>query len=464
MKKCRELSLKKLTGHRRRLIAAIFLISSPVSAMIETGRVSFGGYTAHENILTASGGTNSNDFQTLSSRFYLKLEKLGDFDLVTDLRDTHDFFDKLDAQNLALTGANSFQIFEASVRYPNVENSFYATVGRFSIPEAGAVFVDGSDLGMRLSSDTRVGIFAGHNPRRPQDTYMRGDNPDAIYGTYLGYRSSLEVPSPGELPSGKFFNGSFAFVTNSMNGFTDRQYLYSNNIYQYRFDGRVISNLYLDMVPNAYLQNGDVLWQQAFNHDWDAALQVSSIDTITYSEIRNVLETLPSSSYQEISSRTRYTASENSQYLGELRWGERNIDGKVREEVKLGYHLAGWIAREFDFTASGGFLSEFITQGPELSLELNYFSRFWEFGARLDAAIEARMDGDPNNPGVLHPLTTEIHVAQSFQNAVFSSVAFQFAQNETVTVFAGFFKVTYRFGPSDLASIRDKTSIAKSLR
>ncbi len=419
-------------------------------ATVTTGRFSFGGYISKENLANTGDTASANDFQTLSSRVFLSIRKLGDFDLTADLRDKHDFFDKLASERRSLTGGNEFQVRELNVRYPNSRNSFYSTLGRFSLPDAGSVYVDGLELGSRFGSTYQLGAFGGHNPKRPESSYMRNDTPDITYGTYLTYFSS-DSGSP------RFFNASHAFVTNSVEGFTDRQYFYSNLLYQRNARSRVISNIYLDFVPRTYVQNGNLLLQQGFTERVDGSLQLSAVDAIAYSRSRNVLETLPSSPYEDVALRLRYSAALREQWISELRYGKRGYDNKTRQEAKLGYFLGDLASSRVEITTYLGYHHEFVSAGPLLNFEMYYYSSSWEYGLNLQGAIETRMDGDTSAPSVLHPLIAEVSVGNVTNKVLFTTFSLEYAQNEIAQILSAFFKLTYRFGPVDLAPVRERT-------
>lgn len=430
-------------------IPSLLLFSHTSKAALITGRLSVGGYISKETISAPGETSGTNDFATVSSRLYLKVQNLGGLDFVTDLRDKHDFFDKLSADRRSLKDANDFQVREASARYPNPGGVFFTSLGRFSILEAGSVFVDGIELGSKLHQNLKLGTFGGHNPKRPEYSYLRSDNPDITYGAYLSSQSP-----PGNTT--KFYNSSHAYVVNSVNGFNDRQYFYSQIHYQYNSLSRILSNLYIDFVPRTFLQNGNLLFHHGFSKNFDASLQLSAIDTITYSRSRNVLETLPSSPYQDASVHMRAASSSSSQWLADLRYGKRELDNKVRQEGKLGYRQLGLLSSRLDITTFIGYRQEFITQGPEFLLESSYFSRSWEYGLNFQTSVEERTDNDANNPASLHPMTIEAYIANLTSGNLFSTLSIEYARNEIVSILSAFFKITYRFGPSDLPPVRER--------
>lgn len=436
------------------MIAVALLACVPARAVLVTGRFSVGGFASKETFTDNEPGSNSNDFETFSSRMYLKLQKMGDFDAIFDIRDTHDFFDKLDSERLHLTGANSFQIREADARYSR--GSYYANVGRFGIQEAGSAYVDGGEAGYRLNKDLRAGVFGGHNPKRPEDYYMRGDTPDIDYGVYLAYQ-------PQNPSWQKIVNSSLAYYTDSVNGFVDRRYLFSNLLYQWNYSSRIISNIYVDFVPRVFVQNGILIYQQGYTPAFDSTVTLTAFDTIEYSRRTGVLEQLPSSPYREAAVGARYRFSSGTRGLLDVRYGDRLADQKDRKEARAGMNWIGIFSKRVDMTAYAGYREEFIARGPLAYYEINYFSKAWEFGFNADYSIQQRFDNDPASPQSLHPLTTELSAARIFSNSLFATVSAQYAYDEIVNIYSGFFTLTYRFGTHDMAPLRDGAPPRRSL-
>jgi hypothetical protein len=426
-----------------------FLVASAPSASATqvSGRFSFGFYASQENFSDDSQGDN-NDFMTTSERMYLKIQKWGPFDAIFDLRDTHDFFDKLDAERTHLIGTDFFQFREADIRYPNQNGSFYAAVGRFSIMDAGSAWVDGAEIGERFGHGWRFGIFGGHDPKRPEDIYMRSDTPDVDYGTYVSYQN----PSPSWQ---HLFNTSLAYFENSVNGFVDRRYAFSNLLYQWNYASRLISNIYLDMVPRTFIQNGNVTYQQGISKDFDTSATLTAWDSITYSNQTGVLDQLPSSPYREASVRARYRLSEKTRWLNELNYGQRLADQTELKEAKTGAQVVGIFSPKIEMTGYLGYLEEFVARGPMGYFEIDYFSRQWEFGFNVNASAQQRFDDYGGTPSTLNPVTTELNIARIISNSFLATAALQYAHDEIATIYSGFLTVTYRFGGKDLAPIRD---------
>jgi hypothetical protein len=149
-----------------------------------------GAYLAKENFSDATTETSTNDNTIISSRFYLDVSQLGSQNLETtfDIRDKHDFFDKLDRERLELKAKNRFQLRQMSVKLPNHDLGFYGTFGRFPVLEAGAVYTDGVELGWRWTSSMSSSVFGGLNPKRNDQTYLTFNQTSSIYGADFLYQ------------------------------------------------------------------------------------------------------------------------------------------------------------------------------------------------------------------------------------------------------------------------------------
>ena len=112
------------------------------------GRLTSGGYLSQEKFVDTNDGSTRNDFFTLSNRLYFNAYDLGssNYDFVSDLRDKHDFFDKLDKERLSLNSTNAFQLRQLSLSNPNENGRTFWTMGRFPVAPAGSVDTTGVNL------------------------------------------------------------------------------------------------------------------------------------------------------------------------------------------------------------------------------------------------------------------------------------------------------------------------------
>ena len=167
----------------------VFLSQHCYAAKVH-GRITFGGLLATERFADLTTGSDKNDVMVASTRYFTRVSEVGDsrWDFTTDLRDTHDFFDKLDREKLQLTSRNIVQIKQFNARFPNAQNSVSFTLGRFPIPEAGSANVDGAQLGYKFGPQLNSFLFGGLNPKRTGQTYMQWNEDSKIYGLGLNYQ------------------------------------------------------------------------------------------------------------------------------------------------------------------------------------------------------------------------------------------------------------------------------------
>ena len=242
------------------------------------GRVTLGGYVATEKFVDPSDGSTSNNFAIVSSRIYTRVSEMTPrkFELISDLRDKHDFFDKLDTERLQLKAANSPQVRQLSLKNTNEADPFMATLGRFPVPEAGAVNVDGGLIGLRWSRSLNTSLFGGLNPLRNDQSIMRFNRNSEVFGLNASFQ-----PKSDSWTQSFFLNN--AFVSQVVDGHTDRRFWYSNAFYQWDKNCQVLALLYLDFVPKVFVQTGFASWRQQMTSSLLSSLNFTSIDTIEYS-------------------------------------------------------------------------------------------------------------------------------------------------------------------------------------
>jgi hypothetical protein len=427
--------------------AAIILIFLSQVSRAEKyhGRFTLGGYAATERFSDTTGGSDKNDFMTLSSRYFLKVSEIGaaPWEVVTDIRDKHDFFDKLDREKLQLTDRNSFQVRQLSARYVNTGGILAANLGRFAVPEAGASGVDGAQLEERWSQQLTSSIFAGKNPKRNDQTYYQY-NPDSnIGGVSLTYQDRVSSWD-------RNFYLSHAMVTEQEGSETDRRYFYHNMIYQWQENSRVISLMYLDFVPRTYVQTGNLIWQQQYTTNWTTQVSALGIDVIEYTRRQGVREQLAPSPYQEGAFKLDYYAPGRVKIELGASSGTRQVDSLSKTETYLGWEQNQIGAKNWDLFLKSGIRKNFVSDDTFGHLYLGYFSRKWESSLDLDVAIEKYNDGVTK-----HPISTELSISNYLSRQLFSTLSLQRSADEVVTIYTAFFKLGYRFGNQEIPPIRD---------
>jgi hypothetical protein len=426
---------------------SLFFLLLPLTALGErfTGRFAFGGYSSTERFSNDSAtGSNKNDFQTLSFRLFLKDEGIGDsnWENTLDLRDKHDFFDKLDREKLSLTAKNEFQFRQFSFKN-SPQNRFWGTqIGRFPIPEAGAAFVDGAQVQNHWSKSWNSSFFGGYNPKKEGQSYLESDPKAQIAGATLTY----EMQGLGWTQN---FYSTQAYVTELYGEHTDRKYIFQNLIYQWNELSRITTLLYYDMVPRSYLQNGFASWQQGWGPIFTSEFSYTNIDVIEYSRRQDVLEKLPSSAYHEDDVKLTLNDLPNHFYLHFVD-GEREVDKLTTQTAEIGFILSQLWGRKWDLYLVGGKRKNFTSHDTIGRFGIGYFSRTWEFNLDSRYAIEKDDDGTTT-----HPLTIEGSLAYYFSRSLYMVVSAESASKETVKIWSGFFRLGYRFGNRELPPTRD---------
>jgi hypothetical protein len=428
-------------------VAAGLVLLWPVQALAVNyfARFMVGSYISNEQFTNDADGSRLNSFATISSRMYLRASQLtsGNLELVGDVRDKHDFFDKLDAERLQLTASNTLQLRQLALRANNETGSLYADIGRFPIPEAGDVNTDGAEVGYRWTPSWRTSIFGGLNPKRQGQTYLQY-NPDS---NVLGAYTLFQPRNQGWNTSTYVSN---AIVTEQVSGHQDRLYFYNNFIYQWNSPNQIAGVLYLDFVPRTYVQTALLTFHLQETQKVSTTASVIATDVIEYTRRRGILETLPASPYREGSASLRQIVSSGLQLDYSTSYGMRQADGLHKTEFALGPIFPTIINPHFQAKGSFGYRWNFTAQEEFLKLGISYFSKDWEVG--LDQEIGYRLEASGL---VYHPDVTEVSVARYLSRALYATVSVERGSMETVSVLSGFFKLGLRVGSRDVAPLRD---------
>jgi hypothetical protein len=417
--------------------------SVAAQASVVSGHFTAGGYIATERFSNTDGGSDNNDAEMFSGRLYMHISDIGNkpWEVIADLRDKDDFFDKADRERLQLTGRNTFQAKELDAKYTG--KAWAGTVGRFPLLEAGAVGVDGGLLQKIHSKSWRTGFFAGLNPKREDQTYYQLNPQDHIAGVHTTYQS---VGSDWT----RNLYLSHALNTEMHGSQTDRTYLFHNAIYQWNSQSRLISLMYLDFVPRMYIQNGNLTWQQYISKKWNSQLSLMAIDVITYSRRQNLRETLAPSPYREVSGRLDYQFNPTGKFEMGAAEGIRDADHLSKTELYLGLEQSQLFSRRWDVFGKLGGRKNFTSNDIFANVYAGYFSRRWETGIDVEYGIEKYKDGVTK-----HPITIELDLSSFMSRSMYWTVSLQRAQDEAVKINTAFFKLGYRFGSRENAPLRD---------
>lgn len=440
----------------RLLIGSIIFasaVSCPVQGMRLTGRFSFGIYESQERFANSlATGSNKNDARTVSARLYIRADEIGAsrYEVVTDFRDKHDFFDKLNRERLSLTDRNEFQLRQASVRLPlTAQRVIGGQVGRFPVTDAGAAFVDGGKVDFG-SKSLRGGVFGGLNPRQEGRSYLKYDSKASI----LGVTAVFDGKGRGW---SKNFYLAHAFVDQTNSGHLDRRYIFHNLIYQWAMDSRLMTLIYYDLVPRTYVQSGLALWQQRWSRSWESELSHLSIDVIEYSRRQGVLERLPASAYTENGIKIT-TRDSDRKWRIQFRAddGHRSSDGLRKQTLEAGVILSRMLGPNWDFYGSIGQRKNFTSDDLFVRLGLGFYSRSIE--VNLDSIVEARNNRENvagERRSSTHPIVIDGTMAYYLSRKTYVATSLQHARDEDVTIWSGFLRLGYRFGDREIPPVRD---------
>lgn len=440
-------NLRRLMG-----LSSLILFCSchPAFAYNYFGRVITGGYFSAESFNDTSNGMPTNDFSSVSNRFYLKATDIGSAQLesTVDFRDKDDFFDKLDQENLTLTPVNKFQAYQLNIHLPNERVGYYATVGRFSLAENGGEFTDGAQVGYRWNSSWQSYGFGGFNPRTPDQTYV-GFNSNA---QNFGFGSIYQPRSSSWLSNTYWSN---ALVSEEVQGHMDRLYLYNNLIYSWHEPDQIIALVYLDFVPDVYIQTALVSYHQTLPDHWSTTANISAIDVLQYQRSQGLLEQLPSSPYKEGSVNFRREMGSSTFLDTNLIYGYRTADSLHKIEASVGPSAY----RLWDDHLNGKFLlggrKNFTSVDGFSQLGGGYFSKNWEYDLSITYTLSTQNDAG----AIYHQWLNEFSISRYFSHDFFGTVELQQGQDERLTIWGGFLKLSYLFGERNTSPIRNTAPI-----
>ena len=429
------------------LILILILMTSKAFPAFVHGRFTAGAYTATERFSDSSAtGSDKNDFQIVSSRMFLQIEKIGntDWESSIDLRDKHDFFDKLDRERLQLTARNDFQARQLSVRNSTAKKFLGLQFGRFPIQEAGAVYVDGAQAEEHWTPQLVSSVFAGLNPKPEGTSYLVFDPKASVAGATLTFQRAT-----GGWDKNLYL--AHSIVQKSYSGNLDRFYLFHNGMYQWEENSRLMSLIYFDTVPNVYVQTANVSWQQEWGKRLLSDLSALSIDVIEYSRRQSVLSRLPSSPYSEGSLLLTWRLHQiQDRYYLRFQNGKRSVDNLTKNSAEVGFAQSGLFGPKWDLYTSFETGKNFTSNDIEARLGVGFFSRVWEWNLDTSYGQQANDDGTTTHPKVI-----DTALSYYISRKTFSSISGQIANDEKVQILSAFFRIGYRFGDREVPPVRD---------
>lgn len=427
------------------IIFIFFGIVPRASALKIYGTFNFGGLASTERFSSSATTTASNDVQLLSARSYFKLTDWGEgkWELVSDLRDKHDFFDKLNSERLGLVSRNEFQIRQLSIRKPNPDQFWAGQVGRFPVLEAGSVWVDGVQVENHWTSQTKSSLFSGLNPKKDYLSYLEFDPKAQIYGLNITHQNLAGG-------WGKNLYLSSALAVQNYDGHVDRQFWFNNFVFQWHPESRLIFLMYLDFVPRTYVQNGNIIWQQGWSQYFSTDLTGFAIDAIEYSRRKGVLEKIDPSPYREVSVQLNYRRQGASRSYLKYSNGRRDVDGLSKQEVSIGVLESQIFSMRWDAFFILGRRNNFQSDDNFVRSGLGYFSRKWESNLDLEYGIQVNKDGTSTRPFV-----AELSLAHYFSRQAYLVASYLRGADERVVINSWFVKFGYRFGSQEVPPVRD---------
>ncbi len=406
-----------------------------------------GGFISSETFSDSNDpNTTHNDGSVISSRLSAHLGELGQIgtEANVDLRDKNDFFEKLDRENLQLTPGNQAQVYQLNLRLPPRDIGFYGTVGRFNVSEAGGRFADGAEAGYRVNDFWKASVFGGLNPRTDDQTYVTFNSNATVMGAFATYQPSMSAFNRNTYWSG-------AVVSENTAGNFDRVYLYNNWIYSWSGANQIVALAFLDFVPRLEVQTALVSLHQDLGQLWSTDWGFTGVNVIEYSRRQGLLETLPSSAYQEGSVNFRRAIENGAFFDTNFVYGERSSDSLIRAEILAGPSFYQIVNEHFSLKTLVGARRNFISNDGYVRLGGSYFDRNWEIDLNFNYALSLQNDGP-----TLHQAIGEIAVMHYFSHALYASGSFETATDEIVSVWTGAFRISYLFGQSGIASMPSK--------
>ncbi len=422
-------------------------LTTPSIASTINGRIMTGGYAARETLADIADGQSRNDSAVFSSRLFLQATEVGQskVEYTADVRDKHDFFEKLDRERLELTPQNTFQMRQISARQPRLGADLYFEAGRFAIPDAGAVFVDGAEFGHHWTSSWKSSLFAGLNPKRLERSDLVFDRNSSVAGTYSVYQ-----PRAQDWDRNTYWANAFVLQRRDAN--LDRVYWFHRFIYQWSQECQVSGAVFWDFVPRSYIQSGNMSWQQKWTERFSTDIVGTVIDVIEYSHRQGVLERLTPSPYKEAETTLRQKVGADTLMEYRAAYGVRQYDGLTKAEGAVGPTFLKLFDPHFTAQFLIGMRRDFGTQDRFFKMGVGYYSQLWELSLRQELEVQKQSDSS-----LLHPVVTEVTAARYFSNALFMTVSMERANNENVNIWSGFFKLGYRFGTEKIAPLREGT-------
>ncbi len=435
---------------QRILILSMCMLNTKVYGSY-TGRYSFGAYLSKESFSDYGNNPSdaSNDELKFTQRYFLTADRfVGENDFLLDVRDEYNNFKKVQKSNLTLTSSYSVKIKQLSLKKSGDYSGTKSQVGRFSIPEAGSLVIDGVDIGRRTmwnGFSAKYSLFTGLN----QSTGVEeGDN-----GNYSSFANGAYVLVESKTSDwDRYLYSSTSFVQNRYKGDVDREYFFNNSILQTSLNHHFSGLIYQDIRPRVKLKNGSFQYLYSGVNNSKLRIYTNYSDSIQQYRQNGILLNLPASSYVEYGVQHRGSEINNAYYLEKLlKYGKRSTDSKENFEGKI---ILGFPSDDMDHYTQlihlkvGNHFDRYEI-GPGLKLMKFNLKRelmiLGEYYAQKDKATN-------ESNGVFNG---EYSYTRFFKNHLLGLFSFQYTYQKNVNIFSFFLNLTYRFGDGGVAPVRE---------
>lgn len=435
------------------ILGFFLMVTSPSFAAEVFGRVSMGVFESNETFTSSADGAPNSDYLTATGRIFLHVTDLNSdrTDVLMDLRDKYDSFGTLNSTKQQLDPLNSFQTRNLYVsNFLSNNNSFNYIAGRFSLAEGGGTFTDGVGLQKKWTSNVRSGLFGGLNPYLDATQIVDYNANASDFGAYWAYEPKLN-------DSNKVLTLTQAMVDFQYLGNEDRRYFFQNFYYQWGPKSRILSLTYLDFVPDTRLQTGTLNWDQRITDSQTSHARVLAVDAIGYRRIQSIRSTLPSSPYEQGQVQWDFLNGKSSSISPVVTYGHREVDGLTKSEGKINFVFNDFSNSRYDATLYLGARANFVSNDTFFGCSAGYYSNKWEFSADLEIAQEKYTSQ------TLTPISAGLNLSYVQNRDLFYVFSGEMANDEKVSIYAGFFRVTYRFGSKETAPLRDGAPVRRNL-
>ena len=199
--------------------------------------------------------------------------------------------------------------------------------------------------------------------------------------------------------------------------------------------------VYLDFVPQVYVQTGILTWGQQLLPELSETLTALAIDAIQYSRQSGPLELIPTSPYKEASLRFREKAGASVLLDYDFRYGYRTADSLTLKEFSLGLRLPTLLDRHLELRDALTYRMNFTSNDALATLGTAYAGESWEASLDGSYGIQAVTQGN-----VYHPLILGVTYSYFFTRQLYGSLSYELATREQLTINSGFISIGSRFG------------------